>query len=139
MGTLTPDNMKTYLQRAEEYIEKLSSPISEHSADWIKGFAQSLDQEKPQEPDWEKEMRKNFVNGFNELNEQCSGDKLVQSIRQLLSQTKSQTIDSVLEFLGRMKNHNEMLEMEGTRYTGGFERALEAIKEGVEKLRNSLK
>lgn|SRR3990167_7220804 len=55
-------------------------------------------------------------------------DPNVESIKSFIANLahsrEQKLIEKVIEILERMKNHNEMLEMDGKKYTEGFEKAL---------------
>lgn len=101
-------------------------------------------EKEPQEPDWSMEFDKQFRIGEKAWHPNFVMIK--DFIRNLLAQTKSQTIDSVLEVVEEMSvNVPNPKSREGQKSSlsqglsyikhEGFNQALSDVKEGVEKLR----
>src|SRR3990167_6718538 len=78
--------------------------------------------------EWEKPTVGEVLRWLDKLSFLFSTSAKLIHVKNLLASSRSQ----VVELIKRMKNHNEMLEMEGKKYTEGFEKALSDL---LDKLR----
>jgi len=95
---------------------------------------QTIIEENEKEFD-EKFARKNIVTGKYEDKWLVRETVTSGELKSFLLSSQTNLIKEVIENIGNMKNHNEMLEMAGIKYTEGFEEALQKVidylKEGI--------
>lgn len=70
------------------------------------------------------------VHGFGEHKGETIQEYYATQISLMVEEKKKE----ILEKIDRMKNYNEMAEMEGMKYAQGFERAREDLRKIVEEL-----
>lgn len=96
-----------------------------------------IDEKCKPDNEWEKDFESlwEVTTDNNGEKEPFEFERLKDFVKSLLVQAKQDTLAEVEEITGKMKNHNEMLEMDGVKYTEGFEKALDDLLTELNKIK----